>query len=84
MYQFMKKDGTLEDFDRNKIVAAVIKAGGSNQDGDKVAADVESWLPSVATGGPVKSQDVRAKVLEVLGIVNPAAAAGFAAYQKPV
>ena len=83
MYQFMKKDGSLEDFDRNKIVAGVVKAGGTSQDGDQIAAAVESWLPAVAVN-VVKSQDVRAKVLEVLGTVNPAAAAGFAAYQKPV
>ena len=80
----MKKDGAPEDFDRNKIVAGVVKAGGTNEDGDKTAAGVEAWLPTAAANNVVKSQDVRAKVLEVLGTVNPAAVANFEAYQKPV
>ena len=82
MYQFMKKDGTLEDFDRNKIVAGVVKAGAAPEDAEKVAAAVEAGLP-VDTSVPVKYQDIRAKVLEVLGAVNPTVAAAFAVYQKP-
>ena len=78
----MKKDGTLEDFDRNKIVAGVVKAGGTPEDAEKVALAVEAGLPADASV-PVKYQDLRAKVLEVLGTVNPAAAAAFASYQKP-
>jgi len=83
MYKFMKKDGSLEDFDRNKIVAGIVNAGGTGEDAEKAAAAVEAGLPADASV-PVKYQDVRAKVLEVLGTVNPAAAAGFEAYQKPV
>jgi len=82
MYKFMKKDGSLEDFDRNKIVAGVIKAGASPEDAEKVAAAVEAGLPADAAV-PVKYLDVRAKVLEVLGTVNPTAATAFATYQKP-
>ena len=78
----MKKDGTLEDFDRNKIVAGVVNAGATPEDAEKVAAAVEAGLPADAAA-PVNHQDVRAKVLEVLGTVNPAAAAAFAVYQKP-
>ncbi len=77
----MKKDGSLEDFDRSKIVAGAVKAGATPEDAEKAAAAVEAGLPADATV-PVKYQDIRAKVLEVLGTVNPAAAA-FAAYQKP-
>lgn len=83
MYKFMKKDGMLEDFDRNKIVNGVVKAGAAAEEAEKVASAIEAWLPAAAAN-MVKSQDVRTKVLEVLGTVNPVAAAGFEAYQKPV
>lgn len=83
MYKFMKKDGMLEDFDRNKIVSGVVKAGGTSEEAEKVASAIEAWLPAAAAS-VVKSQDVRTKVLQVLGTVNPAAVASFEAYQKPV
>jgi transcriptional regulator NrdR family protein len=83
MYQFMKKDGTLEDFDRNKIVAGAVKSGAAAEEAEKVAASIEAWLPTAAANNVVKSQDVRTKALEVLGTVNPAAVASFAVYQKP-
>lgn len=79
----MKKDGALEDFDRNKIVTGVVKAGAAAEEAEKVASAIEAWLPTAAANNVVKSQDVRTKVLEILGTVNPAAVANFAAYQKP-
>lgn len=82
MYKFMKKDGTLEDFDRNKIVGGVVKAGGTPEEAERVASAIEAWLPAAAAS-VVKSQDVRTKVLEILGTVNPATVASFETYQKP-
>jgi transcriptional regulator NrdR family protein len=83
MYKFIKKDGSLEDFDRNKIVSGVVKAGGTAEEAEKVASAIEAWLPATAANNVVKSQDVRTKALEVLGTVNPTAVANFEAYQKP-
>ena len=60
----------------------IVKAGAAPEDAEKVAAAVEAGLP-VDTSVPVKYQDIRAKVLEVLGAVNPTVAAAFAVYQKP-
>lgn len=84
MYKFQKKDGTLENFDRNKIVNSVLKAGGANEDAEKVASAVEAWLPTAPVDKLVKFQDVHTQVLELLRGINPGAAASFAAYQKPV
>lgn len=83
MYKVQKKDGSLEDFDRSKIVNGVIKAGGTAEDAEKVALGIEAWLPTVAQNGVVKSTDIRTKGLEVLQTVNPAIAASFESYQKP-
>jgi len=83
MYKVQKKDGSLQDFDRNKIINGVVKAGGSNVDAESIAAQIEAWLPTVAVNGVVNSTDIRTKGLEILRIVNPTVAAAFESYQKP-
>lgn len=82
MYKVQKKDGSLEDFDRGKITAGVMKAGGSAEDAEKVAAEIDAWLPTVAESGVVKSTDIRTKGLESLRQVNPTAANSFESYKK--
>jgi len=82
MYQVQKKDGTIEDFDRSKIVTGIMKAGGSAEDAEKVAQEIEAWLPTAAVNNIVKTTDIRAKGLEVLWQVNPAVAARFESYKK--
>ena len=83
MYKVQKKDGSLQDFDRSKIINGVVKAGGSNVDAESIAAQIEAWLPTVAVNGVVNSTDIRTKGLEILRIVNPTVAAAFESYQKP-
>ena len=82
MFKVQKKDGSLEDFDRGKITGGVVKAGGSAEDAERVAAEVEAWLPTVAVNGIVKSTDIRTKGLEALRTTNPTVAASFEAYKK--
>ena len=83
MYKVQKKDGQLEDFDHTKIVNGVVKAGGTPEEGERVALEIETWLSTVEVGGVVQSTDLRTKGLEVLGVVNPVVAATYEAYQKP-
>ncbi len=83
MYKVQKKDGQLEDFDRSKIVNGVIKAGCTPEEAERVASEIESWLPTVAVDGAVKSTDLRVKGLEILRTVNPGVAATYESYQKP-
>lgn len=83
MYKVQKKDGTLEDFSRNKLVSGVMRAGGTAEDAEKVAAAIEAWLPTAAINGIVSSADIRTKGLEVLRTVNPTVAASFESYAKP-
>lgn len=82
MYKVQKKDGSLQDFDRNKVVSGVLKSGGSNEDGEKVAAAIDAWLPIAAAEGAVKSLDLHTQVLKILRTVNPTAAASFESYKK--
>lgn len=78
-----KKDGRLEDFDRNKVLNGVVKSGATPQQAEEVTKQVEAWLSTAAVGGVVSSMAIRNKVLEVLRGINPVAAASFESYQKP-
>jgi len=44
---------------------------------------VWAWLPTAAVNGVVSSMAIMSKVLEVLRLLNPTAAASFEAYRKP-
>jgi transcriptional regulator NrdR family protein len=83
MYKVLKKDGSVQDFDWKKVTNGILLAGGSQEDADKVASEVELWLSTVADEGLIKSNDLHIKVLETLKVVNPDAAIRFEAYRKP-
>lgn len=84
MYKVQKKDGKIEDFDRNKILAGIIASGGTMEDAQRVTVEVETWLPSMVVNGVIRSTDIRKKGLEVFRNVNPEAADRFDSYQKQV
>jgi len=82
MYKVQKRGGSMEDFDRNKVIAGVVRAGGTPEDAQKVVAEVEAWLPTVVQDNMVASTEIRAKALSVLGQVNPDVAKQFEGYKK--
>jgi len=82
MYKVQKKDGSLEDFDRSKIVNGLTKAGATAEEAEKVAAEIDAWLPTAAADNVVNSLDIRVKGLDTLKTVNPEIAAKFEDYQK--
>ena len=78
-----KKDGALEEFDRNKISGGVIKSGATPEEAAKIAGEVETWVQSVAVEGVIKTSQIRDKVLDLLRVANPTAAATFETFKKP-
>lgn len=83
MYKVLKKDGSIQDFDWKKVTDSVLKAGGSQEDAEKVAEAVELWLSTVIDDGMIKSNDLHIKVIETLREFNPDAAKKFEEYRKP-
>ena len=77
-----KRDGTLEDFDRNKVSGGLVGAGVTSEDAEKIADDVEVWIQNVALGGVVKAGEIKSKVIELLRPVNPEIATRFETYHK--
>lgn len=83
MYKVQKKDGSLEDFDRTKIINGLVRAGATVEESEKVATEIDAWLPTSAVDNVVNSLDIRVKGLDLLKVVNPEIAAKFEDFQKP-
>lgn len=77
-----KKDGSLEDFDRNKVSGGLVGAGVSSEDAETIAGQVEVWVQGAVVDGVIKSSELRTKVLELLKPINPEVAAKFESYHK--
>lgn len=78
-----KKDGTLEDFNRSKIVSGLLESGANPQEAESIAGQVETWAQTAAVDGAVETGAIRSEVLRLLRAANPGAAANFEAYKKP-
>ena len=75
-----KRDGSQEDFDRTKVVGGALKAGATQEEAEKIAGEVETWVGTVE-GGVVSSNDIAAKVVEALRSTNSAAANAYEAFR---
>lgn len=79
-----KRNGSLQEFDRNKIESSIAKAGGTPEEAGRVSVEVESWVPSAAVDGVISSLQIREKVLELLRTPNPEVAKTFEEYRKAI
>ena len=77
-----KKDGTFEDFNRNKILNGVIKSGALPETAEAVTTLVEEWAKVSAVDGIVQGPDIRSKVLEFLRQKDADSAMRYEAYKK--
>jgi len=80
--QVQKKDGRLEEFDRNKLKQSILAAGANENEAESITVQLESWAPSMAINNAVHSQVIRAKTIELLKITNPVAAKTYEEYRK--
>ena len=79
-----KKGGTVEDFDKSKVLNGLLKSGASNEEAEKISREVEVWAIEAAEEKLIPTHKIRLKVLELLKEVNSKAALAFESYQKPV
>jgi len=77
-----KRDGSVEDFDREKLKNGILMSGGTQEQAETIASQIETWATTAASNGVIKALDIRSKLLELLGPVNPAAKTAFENYRK--
>ena len=79
--QVIKKDGTLEDFEKDKIERVTLAAGLSQEQAKKLASDIEKWVESLGKN-QIPTLQIRNQVLSELNHLNQFAANAFLWYEK--
>jgi len=77
-----KKDGRIEDFDREKLRKSVFSAGATDSQSQLVTKEIEKWLYGVASGEIINTRTIRNRVIDFLEEKNPKIAKAYQAYQK--
>jgi len=78
-----KKNGKIEDFKVEKIVASLKKAGmKSNENIEKIKNSVISFVKERAKQGAVETTKIRGKVLEQMRQMNSEVASKFENFSK--
>ena len=80
-FQVIKKDGTLEDFEKGKIERVTTAAGLSQEQAKKLAGDIEKWAKTSAKN-QITTLQIRDEVLKGLNNLNQFAANAFVWYEK--
>ena len=77
----VKRDGTEEEFDRNKLYNSIIGATATPDEAQTITTGVEEWVNGSRT--PVRTIDIRARVVAALKSANPKAGELYDNYEKP-
>lgn len=77
-----KRDGRLEDYIYDKLLASITKAGVVIEDAESLAKEVESWLSEESKKGYVESVEVRNVVFNKMNSEFPAEADSYQAFKK--
>jgi len=76
-----KRNGSVEDFDPDKIARVVTAAGLKPQDGFSLALEVQKWVNST-NKDKISTLEIRGKVIAMLKKVDPNVANFFIWYEK--
>lgn len=77
-----KREGGEEDWNQDKIIASITKAGGKLEDAQMVANGVRQWATDASQNGAVRSTQIRDKVIESLRSTDPVVASTYEGYKK--
>ena len=80
--QVRKKDGSLENWSYDKLLASITKAGVPLEKAKGTASSVEEWAQGSAENGILNSSDIRGKAIELLREVDSEAAEKYETFKK--
>ena len=78
----LKKDGTTEDWNLDKVGRSITNAGGTVEEAEAITKLIDIWAHRFAENEVVKSVDVKAKAVEIMKAVNSAFTTAYEEYQK--
>ena len=77
-----KRDGNIENWDREKLLTSVANIGLSSEEAQSITCLVEIWCQRSANDFLIDSLKIREKVIELLCAVHPQAAREFGYFRK--
>lgn len=80
--QVEKRDGSLQEFDRNKLKGGLMSAGLADEDAESLTVDVEAWMEDVAEDDTVASQAIWEKVVDELEYLDPDVAEKYRGFRE--
>lgn len=79
--QVIKRDGSVEDFEIDKIIRVIKAAGLTDHDAEELGAHIEKWTKEQKKE-ELTSLEIRDKVVELMHDYDDMAADMFVWYQK--
>lgn len=79
--QVKKRDGRLEEFDREKLKRGLVAAGIEDEKTEELTSQLEQWAQDAATDEVIESQAIWEKMVEVLEETDPDSASRYKAYR---
>lgn len=80
MVQVRKKDGSLEDFNREKVYNSLLAAGLSPVDADEVADEIQVWV--AGSDQIISTLEIRERSIDLMKTKDVTAAERYKAYKK--
>ena len=82
MFKVIKRDGSIQDFDKSKVMDGILKSGASMEVAEAVALDVEAVFSDKTDEDKVSYLDIKAEVVNSLESKDPDCVQKYASYQK--
>ena len=82
MFKVLKKDGSTQEFDRNKVLDGILKSGATPEISEMVTSDVEAVFSDKADSDVVSYLDIKTEVAKSLEVKDAECARRYTSYQK--
>jgi 2-phosphoglycerate kinase len=80
--QVTKRDGGMQPWSSDKLIASIGKAGVPVAASQNIAAQIVDWAKGASADGKVSSDAIRDKVIEIMSSEYPAESDNYKTYKK--
>ncbi len=81
MAKVRKKDGSLEEFSRDKVYDSLLAAGLTPVDAEDLVKQIQAWVES--SDSTISTLEIRERSIDLMENKDVAAAQRYKTYQKP-
>jgi len=77
-----KNNGDVEDYNYDKVLASIMKAGVPLKESEAISQRVDKWVRENIKDGTIASTMIRDKIIELMSEQFPSEADSYQAYVK--